>query len=154
MRQLLTISLFLTLLVIPAHAEKVCSVHDGDTLRLCNGQRIRVWGVDAPELKQPYGYQSRDYLRQRILDRDVSLDCTGKGRSHKRKVCTVFHNGLDMAKEMVGWGYAFREPNFDKEGVYESAERFAEKEKRGVWESSQPPEVPWIYRKEIHNNKS
>ena len=45
----------------------VLSVHDGDTLRVRNEQgrviNIRLWGVDAPELGQPYGKASRNFLR-------------------------------------------------------------------------------------------
>ncbi len=50
------------------------SVHDGDTLRVVRGQeelKVRLcpkgyrfaYGIDAPEIKQPLGIESRDYLR-------------------------------------------------------------------------------------------
>ncbi len=51
-----------TCLSIPAHAEQVCSVHDGDTIKLCTGQSVRFHGIDAPELHQPMGYEFRDFL--------------------------------------------------------------------------------------------
>lgn len=44
------------------------SIHDGDTLRVVRGNeelKIRLCGIDAPELKQPLGIESRDYLRSR-----------------------------------------------------------------------------------------
>lgn len=28
----------------------IASVHDGDTIRLCDGERVRLQGIDAPEL--------------------------------------------------------------------------------------------------------
>ncbi|MEM8723285.1 MAG: hypothetical protein AAGE84_29030 [Cyanobacteria bacterium P01_G01_bin.39] len=42
------------------------SIYDGDTLRVVRGNeelKIRFCGIDAPELKQPLGVESRDYLR-------------------------------------------------------------------------------------------
>jgi hypothetical protein len=44
------------------------SVYDGDTLRLVRGNeelKIRLCGIDSPELDQPLGIESRDYLRTR-----------------------------------------------------------------------------------------
>lgn len=29
----------------------IASVHDGDTIRLCDGERVRLQGIDAPELQ-------------------------------------------------------------------------------------------------------
>ena len=43
----------------------VIAVHDGDTITLKNesGQKkIRLAGIDAPELNQPYGVESRGAL--------------------------------------------------------------------------------------------
>src|SRR4028118_519381 len=42
------------------------SVYDGDTFQVqCDGrkQKIRLCGIDAPEIKQPLGIESRNYLR-------------------------------------------------------------------------------------------
>ncbi|MBW4536539.1 MAG: hypothetical protein KME09_21635 [Pleurocapsa minor HA4230-MV1] len=42
------------------------SIYDGDTLRVVRGQeelKVRLCGIDAPEIKQPLGIESRDYLR-------------------------------------------------------------------------------------------
>lgn len=57
----------------------IASVHDGDTLRLCSGERVRLLAIDAPELRRSpscrarkrathwcdyrLGVQSRDALR-------------------------------------------------------------------------------------------
>ena len=29
----------------------IASVHDGDTVRLCSGERVRLAAIDAPELR-------------------------------------------------------------------------------------------------------
>ncbi len=128
----------------PAYAERVCAVHDGDTLKLCNGQSIRLWGIDAPELKQPFGRQSRDYLRTITRDREFTLTC--KGRSWKRKVCMVQAGGLDVQREMVGWGLAYDSPQYSK-GAYRESERFAQEQNRGVWTLPGGGVRPWNWRR-------
>jgi endonuclease YncB( thermonuclease family) len=50
-------------------AETRDAIHDGDTIRLTNGSeelKVRFCGIDAPELKQPMGIASRDYLRSLV----------------------------------------------------------------------------------------
>ncbi len=36
--------------IILAAALCIANVHDGDTIRLCNGERVRLVGIDAPEV--------------------------------------------------------------------------------------------------------
>jgi endonuclease YncB( thermonuclease family) len=46
------------------------SIHDGDTLRVVRGNeelKVRLCGIDAPELKMPLGIESRDYLRSEAM---------------------------------------------------------------------------------------
>ena len=49
---------------------KVVSVHDGDTLTALDAanvqHKIRLHGIDAPEIGQPFGTKSRDRLAGRI----------------------------------------------------------------------------------------
>jgi endonuclease YncB( thermonuclease family) len=45
------------------------SIHNGDTLRVVRGNeelKVNLCGIDAPEIKQPLGIESRDYLRSLI----------------------------------------------------------------------------------------
>lgn len=62
-------------------AEKVLvkRVIDGDTLMLADGRRVRLIGVDAPEIDCPYrtaepwGYESKAYLRDLVEGQSVRL---------------------------------------------------------------------------------
>ena len=48
---------------------EVVNVHDGDTITVKQGWqkvKVRLCGIDAPELAQPLGMQSRDHLRSLI----------------------------------------------------------------------------------------
>jgi endonuclease YncB( thermonuclease family) len=62
----------------PLGQVKPGSVHDGDTLRVVRGDeelKVRLcpkgyrfaYGIDAPEIKQPLGIESRDYLRSEAM---------------------------------------------------------------------------------------
>jgi hypothetical protein len=82
----------------------VTAVHDGDTFSI-GKQRIRVFGIDAPELHQmcaaradasscaPCGETARRALSAMILGKEVR--CTDRGRSYDRVVgeCTVGGRG-------------------------------------------------------------
>jgi endonuclease YncB( thermonuclease family) len=64
-----------------APAAVVASVTDGDTLRLTNGQRVRLLQIDAPESGECYGKQSRAALLRLapvgstvVLETDAELD--------------------------------------------------------------------------------
>jgi micrococcal nuclease len=130
----------------PVFAEKVMYVNDGDTLRLVNGQRIRIFGIDAPELKQePFGVQSKRYLIHLVKDKDVQLvECVGK--SFKRRVCSISVEGKDIGELMVMAGYAFDSPKYSKT-KYLELQSYAQENKLGMWQN-QVPKYPWAYRKE------
>ncbi len=57
----------------------VAYVVDGDTFRTDTGERVRLLGIDAPELahhgqqKEPYGDESTTWLKQQISGRTVTL---------------------------------------------------------------------------------
>lgn len=67
---------------------KVVSVYDGDTVKCVFplNDKLYKWncrlsGVDTPELRtrnkkeKEYGYKVRDYLREKILNKVVDLEC-------------------------------------------------------------------------------
>lgn len=136
--------LFLLTLTSPVRAEQVCSVHDGDTFKLCTGQSIRVWGIDSPELKQPMGYKARDYLRSLIAGKDVTLHC--KGKSHKRKICWVWAGDTYIQQEMVIHGWAYDSVKYSG-GAFANEEARAKGKHLGVWQLPDGGQRPWDWRK-------
>ena len=76
----------------------VVAVHDGDTITLKNesGQKkIRLAGIDAPELNQPFGVESRAALREVVLDKQVQVE-TSKTDKYGRVVGRVILDGVDI----------------------------------------------------------
>src|SRR5579872_6422557 len=97
--------LVLLILTLPAGAQPVCKVPDGKTLILCNGQKVRLACVDAPEMAQAYGAKSRDALRKLADRQDAEVNCVDK--AGKNDICFVRINGQDVNWTMVSSGYAF-----------------------------------------------
>lgn len=125
-----------------AYSETVCSIYDGDTFTLCNKQKVRIYGIDAPELKQAIGKQSRDYLATLVKDKDLKLTC--KGTSYKRKVCIVLDGPNSIGAQMIRAGMAYESIQYSK-GLYTFDEDTAKARRVGIWAGSY--ERPWDYRK-------
>jgi endonuclease YncB( thermonuclease family) len=97
-----------------------CFVIDGDTI-VISGTRIRIAGIDAPELDQPYGKNAKFALIRlckgktvtAILQDDVSYD---------RIVAKCYlPDGTDIAAELVRQGLALDWPKFSG-GAYRHLE--------------------------------
>ena len=74
-------------------AGRVVGVHDGDTITILDASKkqhkIRLAGIDAPELKQAFGTRSRQKLSDMAYDKDARLECHKTDR-YKREVCKVW----------------------------------------------------------------
>jgi endonuclease YncB( thermonuclease family) len=125
------------------------SVVDGDTIEI-RGQRIRLFGIDAPESRQlctlndkPYrcGQQSALALADKIGERTVR--CAEQGVDHYQRIVAVCYVGNEELNGWLvkqGWALAFRKYSLD----YVSAEDEARVAKRGVWRGDF--EMPWEWR--------
>lgn len=142
------ISIFL--LFIPvllfAISGKVVSIHDGDTITVLNGKKqtkVRLYGIDAPEKKQDYGQRSKQFLASLIAGQMVEVEPKGKDR-YKRTLGIIHYKGQDINAQMVLNGYAWAYVKYSR--IYVDHENIARKNKRGLWQSSNPT-PPWVWRK-------
>jgi micrococcal nuclease len=117
-------ALLMTLCVLAAGAAmargslegQVVRVSDGDTLWVqpAGGGRalkVRMLGIDAPEMCQPGGPQARDALAARVLNRTVRLEGE-RLDDHDRRLARVWLGGQDVGAALVeqglAWSYRFR----------------------------------------------
>lgn len=85
-------------------------ITDGDTLR-CNGVRVRLWGIDAPERDTPAGPPATRALAQ-IID-GGTIVCEEKDTDrYGRTVALCRIEGRDIAAEMVRQGHAKDFPRY------------------------------------------
>lgn len=107
------------------------SITDGDTLR-CGSVRVRLHGIDAPEMDTPAGAPSRDALVAAVGDGPVLCEDTG-GRTHGRVVAICRRSdGLDVGEAVIRAGWARDWPRFSG-GRYAPAEIEARTARRGMW---------------------
>ncbi len=129
---------------------RVTKVHDGDTFTLLDaaGQmhKIRVHGIDCPELNQPFGKSAREYAKGLLLNRQVNIQGTKKDR-YKRLIGIVFlPDGSNFNERMLLAGMAWHFTKYDSNPLWTAMEREARNQKRGLWIS--PSAIaPWDWRK-------
>ena len=145
----------LTLLLIPCifinHAigQSLNSVHstpviigkvtDGDTVVSSGGDRIRLWGIDAPEKDQPYGAQATEVLKALLLNDTVSLEITDLDR-YGRQVARIYaSDGTNINLALVcngaAWWYEKYAPSATE---LSDCEADARAKKLGLWAEETP----------------
>ena len=113
------------------------SVIDGDTIRLDTGKTVRLIGIDAPELSQPGGEMSRQYLAQMIIGKKITLDKGYEDRDkYNRLLRFVYIGNVCVNEEMIRQGYAearYLSPDDPLREYYIQLEIEAEITKAGLW---------------------
>ncbi len=124
----------------------VVSVHDGDTLKLSDGRTVRLQGIDAPEIAQPYGIESRNLLSKLTRKKKVRIATRGKDR-YGRTVGEIFVGNKSINNSMVSRGAAWWFRSFaPTNNQLRRLENDARKNKVGLWKESKAV-APWDWRK-------
>jgi micrococcal nuclease len=115
----------------------VTRVSDGDTLwvRPADGGRpikIRLDGLDAPEICQPGGREARKKLEQLVLRQPVTVEVRLRD-DYGRRVATLRQAGRDVGEQLVREGFAWNYRYHSAPGPYASAENEARTARRGVF---------------------
>jgi endonuclease YncB( thermonuclease family) len=92
---------------------------DGDTFHL-QGEKIRLWGVDAPEISTQAGVDAKDYLSYLLSSGEV-LCLPVDTDKYSRTVAQCWVGETDVACEMVKAGHAVDWPYFSH-GHYKECE--------------------------------
>ena len=128
----------------------VIKVTDGDTFtcRMKNQQtqRIRMSGIDAPEITQPHGKNARDALHQAIFGKKVRLLNLSQDR-YGRTLATVYINNQDQNWHMIQNGDAWVYRRYNRDPRYIQAEQTARQQRLGLWQDDNPT-YPEDYRRQ------
>src|SRR3972149_1341441 len=86
----------------------VVEVSDGDTLKLSNGKTFRLYGVNAPEVKEPYYEEAKVFTQNLILGKEISFEQEANYKVDKfgRELGYVFVDGVNLNLELVRNGLA------------------------------------------------
>jgi micrococcal nuclease len=134
-------------------AGRVVRVHEGDTLTIRAQRRnisVRLDGIDAPELGQAFGQNSRSALARLCAGKDATVTDRGKDRSG-RVIGSVTCAGIDANGEQVRQGMAWVFRSYIPTGspLYEF-ESYARLRGLGLWRDSNPV-PPWEWRKSVRS---
>ena len=135
---------------------KVIEVNSGDVITVFNLNRpvrVRLLGVDAPEMGQAFGDVARKHLADLVYDKSVLVEYSGIDADHSVNGRVSF-DGIDIGAQMIRDGAAWLDPGnqhrlseTDRE-VYQQSEGAARGERRGLWQQENPV-APWEFARAI-----
>lgn len=128
---------------------KVVGVHDGDSITVLTASnqqiKVRLEGVDCPELKQDYGQKAKQYTSSLCFQKQVRIETTGKDR-YGRTLSFVYVGNTCINKELLKAGMAWHFKKYNNNSELARIENVARSKKIGLW-SRHSPKPPWDFRK-------
>lgn len=125
---------------------RVTEILDGDTIRIDTGDKVRLVGIDAPEVSwsgkplECWGEQAHYYLTEVLLNQEIYLDhaYTSDTRDVNGRLLAYVYkylNDTDINKHMIETGYArnYLEFTHPRENEFANVENSARNEKLGFW---------------------
>ncbi|WP_428354349.1 thermonuclease family protein [Methyloprofundus sp.] len=127
---------------------QVKKVYDGDTVLLNDGRKIRLLGINTPEVEhsnqaaQAGGGVARQRLQQQLVNARVRLEFDQqKQDKYKRHLAHVFtEQGVHLNLQLVRLGYAATStypPNLKYLPELLAAQQIAETKRLGIWQYSE-----------------
>ena len=156
LKNLITLIIILFYQICHANEEGVIiNVVDGDTVYILNNNheklKVRLHHIDAPELDQSYGKESKFTLEQLILNKKVTV-ISDKKDKYKRLLGVISIDKIDINLEMIKAGAAWhfkKYAKFDQTEyqyqIYDENEHQAKLNKIGLWKENAIS--PWLWRK-------
>ena len=150
----------LVLAAAPAMAwqGRVRSVPDGDSLTVERAGRtvkIRLYGIDSPEYRQPGWLEARDFTRRLVSGRSVEIEQMDRD-NYGRVVALVVRDGVLVNRELVRAGHAWQYPRYcrsrDLCAEMASLQDAARAERLGLWREPSPL-PPWKWKRLTKNRR-
>lgn len=128
---------------------EVTHVYDGDTIQLMDGSRIRLIGINAPEIKhedrkgnyrkeEPFAEDAKQYLKNRLIHKKVSLekDRVRMDQYHRILAYVFLSDRTFVNEQMVEQGLAYCmsvSPNTRYEKQLVKTQQVAMDSGKGIW---------------------
>lgn len=124
----------------PIQKLSVAEVTDGDTMKLSDGKTFRLYGVNAPEVKEPFFEEAKAFTENLVLGKEISIEQENNYKVDKfgRTLGYVFVDGVNLNLKLVKNGLA-RVVLYEKRAKIKyqdellSAEKEAREKKIGIW---------------------
>jgi micrococcal nuclease len=127
---------------------EVSEVIDGDTLDLLNAnkpRRIRLYGIDTPELAQPFGPAAKILASEMALHKMVIVRVRGRDKYGRTLGDVVFLDGRVLNQELMKAGMAWWYRKYVNDSQLVALEDEARVRRLGLWSDSDPV-APWDFR--------
>jgi len=124
---------------------KVIRVVDGDTIVLDTKAKVRLLGVDTPELHHPkkpvqcFAQEAKDFTTRQVLNQKVKLTFEGQRQDRYGRILAWVWYGPKLKKllnaEIIKWGYGFSYRKYPTSRLEEfnRLEKEARENQRGLW---------------------
>jgi len=117
---------------------KVKRVVDGDTYVLSTGEKVRMIGIDAPEMSTYFGKDAKKHLKQLIEGETIRIEADVMNQDkdkYGRLLRYTFLNNQDINQKMVcdGYAIAYTRFKFNKKTQYIYCQKTATENKQGMW---------------------
>jgi micrococcal nuclease len=143
-KRIAALALLIFLLNAPTAAMtgRASYISDGDTLwvRPSDGGKpikLRLHGLDAPEVCQAGGVASRDALKRLVDQRSLQVETFGRD-AWGRTIARISIDRRDLGARMVQDGHAWSDRFRDDPGPYATEETSARRARRGVFAQAKP----------------
>lgn len=130
------------------------NVHDGDSISVSGPDQqtvhVRLYGVDAPEFKQAFGYQAKRRLRQLASRQTLDIEPVDTDRYGRTVALVRSKDGTLINEVMVAEGLAWVYDQYCHQDLCQhlrDLQEQARQERRGLWADSDPTR-PADWRKE------
>ena len=137
---------------LPSHFLANCTdIVDGDTIEVQYGGqvlRVRLEGIDAPELGQPFGEEARQRLANLVSTKRVMVSgahTAGYGHLVARVAVDTFETSQTLVREGLAWQYK----EYSNDPELAALEQAARADQKGLW-SARSPMPPWEWRAKCH----
>jgi len=150
---IILVTVLTTWLALPAFAAdftgQVVGIVDGDTIDVMhNGKakRVRLYGIDCPEKKQPYGKKAKWFTSDLAFKKIVTVIVKDHDRYGRTIGEVILPNGKSLNNELVRAGYAwwyfkYAPKDFDLKILQKASMEL----KAGLWADADPV-APWEFR--------
>lgn len=131
--------------VVPQRSlHQVAKVLDGDTVVLKGGERVRLLGINAPEIESRHrdgetgGIVAKEWLQEKLQGRKVYLEYDQQKQDHYKRLLAHLYlpNGEHLNLMLVEKGLAvvnLLPPNLRHADAMVRAQQRAERQKLGIW---------------------
>lgn len=126
---------------------EVVKVYDGDTIELKDGRKIRLIGVDAPEVDSPYakkepgGDESKAYLMNLLAGKKVSIRVGEDPKDRFGRILAYVYVGDVLVNGRIirdGFAQVYEKFDYEYKDLFKAYEQEARTRGIGIWQGETP----------------